>query len=154
MRHFFLLLFALPAFAQPVVLINGFQVPPCEQATAEATFGQLPQRIRDLGREVVFFNSCSVPPAPGALRTTIEEMGAALGARLAASTAPEVDVVVHSMGGLILRSYLAGKQNASGAFRPPVNHKVRKAVFLGTPQFGLGLAQLLLAVSGGDPLVR
>jgi len=154
MRHFFLLLFALPAFAQPVVLINGFQVPPCEQATAEATFGQLPQRLRDLGREVVFFNSCSVPPAPGALRTTIEEMGAALGARLAASTAPEVDVVVHSMGGLILRSYLAGKQNASGAFRPPANHKVRKAVFLGTPQFGLGLAQLLLAVSGGDPLVR
>jgi len=154
MRYLFLLLLAVSASAQPVVLINGFQVPPCENATVEATFGQLPQRLRDLGREVIYFNNCSVAPAPGATRTTIEEMGAALGTRLAAIGAPQVDVVVHSMGGLILRSYLSGKQNTSGAFRPPANHKVRKAVFLGTPQFGLGLAPLILSISGGDPVVR
>lgn len=154
MRHLFLLLLAVPAFAQPVVLINGFQFPPCEAATVEATFGQLPQLLRDLGREVIYLNSCSVLPAPGASRATIEEMGAALGTRLAAITAPQVDVVMHSMGGLILRSYLSGKQNAPGTFRPPANHKIRKAVFLGTPQFGLGLAQTILAFSGGDPLVR
>jgi len=154
MRCLFLLLVAVPAFAQPVVLINGFQFPPCEGATAEATFGQLPQKLRDSGREVIYFNSCSVPAAAGSSRASIEEMGAALGARLAAVSTPQVDVVMHSMGGLILRSYLSGKQNASGTFRPPANHKIRKAVFLGTPQFGLGLAQTILAFSGGDPVVR
>jgi uncharacterized protein (TIGR03437 family) len=154
MRYLFLLLLAVPAFAQPVVLINGFQVPPCEQATAEATFGQLPQKLRDMGREVVYFNSCSVAPASGSGRASLEEIGAALGTRLAALSAPQVDVVMHSMGGLILRAYLSGKQSAPGVFRPPANHKVRKAIFLGTPHFGLGLAQTILGFSGGDPLVR
>ena len=40
MRYLHFLLFALPALAQPVVLINGYQVPPCEAVTAESTFGQ------------------------------------------------------------------------------------------------------------------
>jgi triacylglycerol esterase/lipase EstA (alpha/beta hydrolase family) len=41
----------------------------------------------------------------------------------------------HSMGGLIIRSYLAGKRE-DGTFAPPFNHRIRKAVFIGTPQFG------------------
>jgi uncharacterized protein (TIGR03437 family) len=139
--------------AQPVVLINGFQAVPCENATAESTFGQLPQKLRDAGREVIFFNNCSVP-ATTASRATIEEMGAALSTRLAAVSAAQVDVVMHSMGGLILRSYLSGKQNASGVFRPPATHKIRKAVFLGTPHFGPGFASLINLAAGSDPQVR
>ncbi len=49
---------------------------------------------------------------------------------------PQVDVVTHSMGGLILRSYLSGKQSASGVFNPPADPKVRKWVSIATPNFG------------------
>ncbi|MBI2686072.1 MAG: hypothetical protein HYX27_07140 [Acidobacteria bacterium] len=154
MRCVFLLLFALIAFAQPVILINGYQVPPCDSVTAEATFGQLPQKLRDLGREVIFFNNCSVTAPAGFTRPTLEALGAALGQRIAEVNAPQVDVVAHSMGGLILRSYLAGKQTTPGAFNPPSNHKVRRAVYLATPQFGPGLAATLLAAGGSDPQVR
>lgn len=154
MRSLLLLLFAIPAFSQPVVLINGYQVPPCDSVTAESTFGQLPQRLRDLGREVIFFNNCSVPAPAGVTRPSIEDIAAALSTRIAALNAPQVDVVVHSMGGLILRAYLAGKQTAPNTFRPPANHKVRKAVFLATPHFGPGLAPTLLTFGGTDPQVR
>jgi uncharacterized protein (TIGR03437 family) len=47
------------------------------------------------------------------------------------------------MGGLVLRSYLSGKQNTAGVFQPPAAVKVRKAVFLSTPHFGTGIASLL-----------
>ncbi len=154
MRCLYLLFLALPLFSQPVFLINGFQVPPCDTVTAESTFGQLPQRLRDLGREVVFFNNCSVPAPAGSTRPSMEDMAAALGQRIASHSAPQVDVVVHSMGGLILRAYLAGKQNTPGSFRPPANHKVRKAVFLATPHFGPGLAPTLISFGGTDPQVR
>jgi len=54
----------------------------------------------------------------------------------------QVDIVAHSMGGLVLRSYLSGKQNAAGVFQPPANTHVRRAVFLATPHFGTGVALL------------
>src|SRR5882757_10469723 len=45
------------------------------------------------------------------------------------------------MGGLILRSYLAGKADATpAAYTPPANTGIRKAVFLATPHFGKALA--------------
>lgn len=154
MRCLLTLLFALPVFSQPVVLVNGYQFPPCDTVTAESTFGQLPQRLRDMGREVIFFNNCAVPAPSGATRPSIEELGAALGQRIAQVSAPQVDIVMHSMGGLILRSYLAGKQKTPGAFMPPPETKIRKAVFLGTPQFGPGLAPTLFAAGGTDPQVR
>jgi uncharacterized protein (TIGR03437 family) len=150
----FVLLLGIPAFAQPVVLVNGFQFPPCDTVTAESTFGQLPQRLRELGREVLFFNNCIVPAPAGAARPSIEDLAAYLTAELAAINAPEVDVIAHSMGGLILRAYLAGKRSTPGSFTPPPNHKVRKAVYLGTPHFGPGLAPTLLQFGGTDPQVR
>lgn len=154
MRYLHFLLLALPAFAQPVFLINGYQVPPCEAVTAESTFGQLPRKLVELGRPVFFFNNCAVAAPAGATRPSMEDIANAFGASLAVTNAPEVDVIVHSMGGLILRSYLAGKQSAPGTFRPPANHKIRKAVFLATPHFGPGLAPLLLSFGGSDPQVR
>jgi len=139
--------------APPVVLVNGYQDLPCESRVSRETFGQLEERLRAAGRQVIWFNNCSVP-AGGEPRPTIEEMGAALGRRIAESGAAEVDVVVHSMGGLILRSYLAGKQNAPGTFVPPANPRVRKAVFLGSPHFGIGFAGLFGTVAAVDPQVR
>jgi uncharacterized protein (TIGR03437 family) len=137
----------------PVVLVNGYQDLPCENKVSRETFGQLEERLRAAGREVIWFNNCSVPAA-GEPRPTIEEMGAALGRRIAESGAAQVDVVAHSMGGLILRSYLSGKQNAPGTFTPPANPRVRKAVFLGSPHFGISFAQLFGSVAAVDPQVR
>ncbi len=54
----------------------------------------------------------------------------------------QVDVVVHSMGGLVLRCYLSGKQDTAGVFQPPSATHVRKAVFLATPHAGTGIASL------------
>ncbi len=58
------------------------------------------------------------------------------------------------MGGLILRSYLAGKQNAAATFRPPADPRVRKAIFLGTPHFGISFPQAFASVAETDPQVR
>lgn len=155
MRYFLLLLpsLLLAQSAPPVVLVNGYQDLPCENKLSRDTFGQMEEKLRASGREVIWFNNCSVPAA-GEPRPTIEEMGAALGRKIEESGAAQVDVVVHSMGGLILRSYLAGKQNAAGTFAPPADPRVRKAVFLGSPHFGIGFAQLFGSVAAVDPQVR
>ena len=63
-------------------------------------------------------------------------------------TVSQVDIVTHSMGGLIVRSYLAGKQTQEGVFTPPADTKVRKIVFLGTPHFGTPATTLLGGVAG------
>jgi len=139
--------------APPVILINGYQTPPCDNAQSRETFGQLEDKLRASGRQVIWFNNCTVP-ASTALRPTIEEMGTALGRRITETGAPQVDVIAHSMGGLILRSYLAGKQNAAATFAPPSDPRVRKAIFLGTPHFGIGLAQAFASVANTDPQVR
>ena len=47
----------------------------------------------------------------------------------------QVDLVVHSMGGLIARAYLAGKGQASGVLGPAIP-RVRKLVAIATPHFG------------------
>ena len=56
--------------------------------------------------------------------------------------ASKVALVAHSMGGLIVRSYLAGLQT-NGTYQPPVNPKVRKYVQIATPNFGSAFAAAL-----------
>jgi uncharacterized protein (TIGR03437 family) len=87
---------------------------------------------------IYFFENCTECPG-----CPIEELGADLAAFLNALPYPQVDVVAHSMGGLIVRSYLSGKQ-ASG-FSPPSAPKIRKAVFVATPHFGAFAADFTLA---------
>ena len=67
------------------------------------------------------------------------------------TTVPEVDIVAHSMGGLIVRSYLTGKQSSPGTFNPPITTKVRKAIFTGTPHFGAKIANLTLGIGSQAP---
>jgi pimeloyl-ACP methyl ester carboxylesterase len=131
-----------------VVLLNGLQLPDsigdlllgrvCPVSTgnppSSGTFGNLEPLLKAQGFQVLFFDNCAECPGK-----TVEECGLALGRFLdrharEAGAADEFDLIAHSMGGLIIRSWLAGK-HVSG-FAPPEKTRVRKAVFLGTPHFG------------------
>ena len=102
---------------------------------------------------VYFFENCTQCP-----NCPIEQLGADLGTFLNSihysdgTPVPQVDVVAHSMGGLIVRSYLSGKQQTSGAFSPPQTLKIRKAIFIGSPHFGSFQADSPLAelLAGGN----
>lgn len=131
-----------------MVLLNGLQLPDsigdlllgrvCPVSTgnppSSGTFGNLEPLLKAQGFQVLFFDNCAECPGK-----TIEECGLALGRFLERHTreegaGEEYDLVAHSMGGLIIRSWLAGK--GTTGFAPPEKTRVRKAVFLGTPHFG------------------
>lgn len=134
----------------PVVLVNGFQFPDnilelatqakCSPSKTEpkskGTFGEMEALLSASGYEVRFFDNCA--ECPGG---SIEECGQALGRYLQALPSEkgpgtaQVDVVAHSMGGLIARAYLAGMK-AGGGFAPPALPQIRKLVMLGTPNQG------------------
>ncbi len=129
----------------PVVFINGFQFEGCP-STFAGTFGIADQVLQSNGEVSLFFSTCSLPST-----ASIEDLAGALATFLGSlqytngQPVETVDVVAHSMGGLVLRAYLSGKQNASGVFQPPAATHVRKAVLLATPNFGTPLASLPIA---------
>jgi uncharacterized protein (TIGR03437 family) len=125
----------------PVVLLNGWITGitnACNIATSSAdTFGNLAQYLVSDGVPVVYlFDNCAVDPG-----NTIEALGADLGAFLntikydSGAQVPQIDLVAHSMGGLIARAYLAGIQ-PNETFQPPAPTLVRKLVLIATPNFG------------------
>lgn len=122
----------------PVVFMNGYQNI-CGGGFSN-TFGIADQVLQGNGEVSIFFDNCNYPNSPA-----IEDLGASFGTFLAGlkytdgQPVTEVDVVAHSMGGLILRSYLSGKKKAGG-FAPPARVAVRKVIFLATPHFGTGVA--------------
>jgi uncharacterized protein (TIGR03437 family) len=124
----------------PVVFLNGYQED-CSGSSFSSTFGIADQVLQSNGEVSLFFDNCTLPGQP-----PIETLGAAFASYLAAlkytdGTPVElVDVVSHSLGGLIVRSYLSGKQQQDGVFMPPASIAIRKAVFLATPHFGCGIA--------------
>lgn len=126
----------------PVVFLNGFETN-CPGASFAHAFGTADQVLQANGIASVFFNNCAIPGAP-----SIEKLGAAFGTFLASLTYEDgqsiaiVDAVSYSMGGLILRSYLSGKQEAQSTFAPPFPTRIRKAVFIATPNFGTPVAGL------------
>lgn len=154
LRHF-LLLFALAAQAQliptgqpiprtakiPVVFLNGYQFSCQTPATFAGTFGTADQVLQRSGYASVYFDNCVL-----ANRPSIEELGDRFGQFLRdlryddGQPVPAVHVVAHSMGGLIVRSYLAGKGTAPGVFSPPAETRIQRAVFLSTPHFGTAAA--------------
>lgn len=125
----------------PVVFVNGYQQD-CSGSSFTSTFGAANQVMQSNGEVSLFFDNCTISGRP-----SLENLGVAFGNYLAAlkyddgTAVNVVDVVAHSLGGLIVRSYLAGKQ-ASGAFQPPATVQIRKLVFLATPHFGSGIASL------------
>ena len=140
------LLASAPLCAQgsgvPVVLLNGYQASCGATSGSTGTFGSMQSLLTADGWQVSFFDNCSVSPGTtGENRPNIEQLGQAFGNFLQRLGAPEVDVVAHSMGGLIVRAYLSGKLS-QGGFAPPASVRIRKAIFIATPQAGL------LAISG------
>jgi uncharacterized protein (TIGR03437 family) len=132
-----------PTSLPPVVFINGYQFEGCPTTFAN-TFGIADQVLQANGEVSLFFNTCSLPST-----ASIEDLAGAfagfLGSLQYSNGQPvgTVDVVAHSMGGLVLRCYLSGKQNSTGMFQPPLAIHVRKAVFLATPNSGTPIASLL-----------
>ncbi len=140
----------------PVVLVDGWQLPNgisvcAVPADSTAAFGNLAQYLLNTNSVpgVFFFSNCAQCPG-----CTLEALGAALGAFINSITytngtpVPQVDVIAHSFGGLIVRAYLEGKQLNPGSFSPPSATKIRKAVFIGTPNFGMYQANPSAPASG------
>lgn len=141
------LLTLLPLSAQdvPVVLLNGYQADCQTPSRSSATFASLESLLSSAGWRVFFFDNCSVPSP--SRRPSIETLGQAFSQFLRASNLNQVDVVAHSMGGLIVRAYLSGKSGAG--FNPPPRPAIRKAIFLATPHAGI-LAQAALLTKNPD----
>jgi len=131
----------------PVVLLNGWQFSvfppsscPISPLGSAGTFGSLATQLA--APAVYFFDNCVEQSVNG---STIEALGLTLGQFLnmvqyaGGVLVPQVDLVSHSMGGLIARSYLAGLQ-ANGSLSPPFNPRVRKFIEIATPNFGSFLA--------------
>lgn len=131
----------------PIVLLNGWQfsvLPPSSCPIAPngsvATFGSLASQL--VAPQVYFFDNCVEQSVNG---DSIESLGLTLGQFLNmiqyadGAQVPRVDLVSHSMGGLIVRSYLAGLQT-NGSLSPVLNPHVRKFIEIATPNFGSFLA--------------
>src|ERR1019366_5142032 len=127
----------------PVVLLNGWEngyVNSCPASTD--SFGNLAQYLTADGVPVVyFFDNCKEDP-----NQPLETLGNDLAAFLQSITydngtpVTQIDVVAHSIGGLIVRSYLAGLQT-NGTLTPPANTLIRKLVLIATPNFGSFVAE-------------
>lgn len=131
-----------------MVFLDGYQLGCSGDSSFKSNFGSADTVLKASGLVTVYFDNCSVPNGPA-----IETLGAVFGTFLASLTytdgtpVPLVDVVGHSMGGLIVRAYLSGMQVAVGGmpatFVPPATPGIRKAVFLATPNFGTYVASYL-----------
>ncbi len=124
----------------PVVLVDGFHLL-CQRENLVSTseFGELEKRLNDQGVATRFFGSCTVNAG-----ASIEELGNALGELIRGMNSQQVDVVSHSMGGLVVRSYLAGKQTPAGVFVPPPDPRIRRWVAMATPNFGALIPSIAL----------
>jgi len=122
----------------PVILINGFQLfcpitvtsPP-----SAATFGNLEDQLNAAGIPVYFFDNCAYGDV--SIEVLASDLGQVISTLQYSDGTPvaQVDIVAHSMGGLIARGYLAGIQT-DDAFQPPPNPKVSQLVLIATPNFG------------------
>jgi uncharacterized protein (TIGR03437 family) len=131
----------------PVVLLNGWEsgynpngACPVSNSSAD-TFGNLAQYLVDDGVPVVYlFDNCLIDP-----NQSIETLGNDLAAFLnsiqydTGAQVPQIDLVGFSLGGLIVRSYLAGLQPAQ-TLTPPTSTLVGKLVLVATPNFGSFIA--------------
>src|SRR5579863_9953464 len=115
--------------ANAVLLVNGFQAA-CPDTGTSGTFGNLPALlIQDGAVRVDFFDVCTAPDG------SIESLAGLLTTKIQSFSGP-VDVIAHSMGGLVVRAYLQGR-TASPYLTPPINPNIRRLVLMGTPNFGV-----------------
>jgi uncharacterized protein (TIGR03437 family) len=139
----------------PVVLVNGFQFSLTGGCSISSTtppsmdtFGNLQTTLMNAGLTVYFFDNCVESPNQGPIESLGNDFAQFVDMlQSGGAPVPQVDVVVHSMGGLIVRSYLAGLQT-DGTLVPPANPKIRKFIEIATPNFGSFIASL---GSGSQP---
>lgn len=137
------------AVKPPVILLNGWQLGflnSCPISTVDESFGSLAEALYADGVPAVYyFDNCKESP-----NDAIENLGSKLGQTIDAIRfdtgvqVPQVDLIGHSMGGLIIRSYLAGL-GRDGSLSPRLNPRVRKAIQIATPNFGSFVAMNVLA---------
>ncbi len=138
----------IPNGTVPVVFLNGYQLGCIGDTGFSANFDNADKVLQASGLVSVYFDNCTVTGGP-----SIETLGAAFGTFLGSlryvngTAVPLVDVVGHSMGGLIVRAYLSGKQpvtaGTAATFTPPAAPGIRNAIFLATPHFGTAAANEL-----------
>ncbi len=135
----------LTAAGPPVVLLDGWQLSltsSCPMSTdSSGNFSTLEATLSQEGIPVYFFENCSECP-----NCSIEELANVYLAPFLDSlqytnglSVPQIDLIAHSMGGLIARAYLAGLQS-NGLPAPPLNPRVRKLIEIATPNFGAFVA--------------
>ena len=144
-----------PTGKTPVILLNGWQLqcpsnPDSTVPGSVSTFGQLASLLQSDGIPVVFFNNC-VYGQDVAIEVLAQQLNAYIAGLAFADGSPltQVDLVAHSMGGLIARAYLAGLQT-DGSAVPPLVPKVRKLVELATPNFGSFKASLFTSTQTAE----
>ena len=148
---------AVPSSANrpPVVLLNGWIsgfTGACPIAASSSdTFGNLASYlVADGVPDVYLFDNCVEDPA-GAIEVLGNDLGAFLNTIKydTGAQVPQIDLVAHSMGGLIVRAYLAGLQQ-DATLAPPTNTLVRKLVMIAVPNFGSFVAGLYInAIAAG-----
>jgi uncharacterized protein (TIGR03437 family) len=132
----------------PVVFLNGYQSG-CSGSDFASNFGAADKLLQAHSIVTLYFDNCTVASVFNA-KPDIETVGKAFGQFLSGLTftdgtpVTQVDVVAHSMGGLVVRSYLAGITDSTPrTFSPPATPPIRRIVFLATPHFGTAIAGLL-----------
>jgi uncharacterized protein (TIGR03437 family) len=123
----------------PVVFLNGYDTN-CADSGFAGVFGLADQVLQADGRVSLYFNNCDYPGKP-AIEVLGREFGTYLGSLRYEDGQPvtTLDVVAYSMGGLVVRSYLSGKQPGTAVFNPPASTPIRKLIFVATPHFGVSL---------------
>ncbi|MFN8543302.1 MAG: alpha/beta fold hydrolase [Candidatus Binatia bacterium] len=116
----------------PIVLVHGY-------LGTRANFFWLRRRLAREGWRHVY--AVAVPPAFSSVAHGADRLADAIDALRRATGAPQVDVIAHSMGGLLVRELVCRNRRDSG---------VRRVVTLGTPHQGTR-ALAWLAV---DPMLR
>ncbi len=145
----------------PVVLIHGFLGNP-------SSFGEMKSFLeKDAGYTGKVFEydyssltSCSSPSF------NIEQIAGDFWRWLGSSQGPgrdkKVDVVAHSMGGLVVRAYMTGMALAADGSQLPYGNEIQRLILAGTPNYGVlagqwaSLAKLICEFRGegvGDGLV-
>jgi len=115
-----------------VILVEGYHLTCPGSGSPATTFGEMPALLGAAGTPVYYLDTCST----SGTKPSLEQLGDQLGQLIDSTGAPAVDVISHSMGGLVVRAYLAGKQSDPGTFLPPANPKIRKFVAIASPNFG------------------